>query len=60
MSLTDKAKTAAKDLAGNIEETVGKITGNDEIKDAGRAKQAEADHEHDAEALKDKVKKIVT
>jgi uncharacterized protein YjbJ (UPF0337 family) len=60
MSLTDKAKTAAKDLAGNVEETIGKITGNDETKNAGRAKQAQADHDHDAEELKDKAKKLAT
>jgi uncharacterized protein YjbJ (UPF0337 family) len=38
---------------------MGRIIGNDEIKNAGRAKQAEADHEHDAQVLKDKVKKRI-
>jgi uncharacterized protein YjbJ (UPF0337 family) len=60
MSLTDKAKTAAKDLAGNVEETVGRVIGNDETRNAGRAKQSEADHEHDVEVLKDQAKKLAS
>ena len=42
MSLEEKAKAAAKNLEGKIEEGAGFVAGVSEAEDKGRAKQAEA------------------
>ncbi len=42
MSIQDKAKAAAKNVEGKIQETIGKVTGDSEDQLEGKAKQAEA------------------
>lgn len=59
MSLTDKAKAAAKKVEGKVEETTGDLTGNHEAQAKGKAKQAEGDVRNAVEDGKDNVKKAV-
>jgi len=40
-STDDKVEGTAKDIAGNIKVAAGKATGNDQLKAAGKAEQAE-------------------
>jgi uncharacterized protein YjbJ (UPF0337 family) len=42
MSLQDKAKAAAKNVEGKVQEAVGDLTGNHEAQAKGKAKQAQA------------------
>ncbi len=59
MSLENRAKAAAKNVEGKIQETVGDVTGNTKDQLEGNAKQAEAKVRNAAEDVKDKVKKAI-
>jgi uncharacterized protein YjbJ (UPF0337 family) len=59
MSLENRAKAAAKNVEGKIQETIGDLTGNNKDKLQGNAKQAEANIRNAAEDVKDKVKKAI-
>jgi uncharacterized protein YjbJ (UPF0337 family) len=59
MSLADRAKAAAKDVEGKIQETVGNVTDNPKDKVEGKAKQAEAKVRNKVEDAKDEVKKAI-
>jgi uncharacterized protein YjbJ (UPF0337 family) len=43
MSLEEKASSAAKNVEGKVQETVGKMTGDPATQAEGKAKQAEAE-----------------
>jgi uncharacterized protein YjbJ (UPF0337 family) len=57
MGLQDKAKAAAKNVEGKVQDAVGHLTNNPEAQAEGKAKQAEAKVSHTAEDVKDEVKK---
>jgi len=59
MSLENRAKAAAKNVEGKVQETVGDMTGNTKDQLQGNAKQAEARVRNAAEDVKDEVKKAV-
>jgi uncharacterized protein YjbJ (UPF0337 family) len=59
MSLQDKAKAAAKNVEGKVQETAGDLTDNNEAKAKGKAKQAEAKVSQKVEDVKDGAKKII-
>lgn len=59
MSIENRAKATSKKVEGKIEETAGNLTGNQEAKTKGKAKQAEGDMRNAAEDGKDKVKKAI-
>ena len=59
MSIEDRAKAAAKDVEGKIQEGAGKLTGNHEAQAKGKAKQAEADVRNSVEDTKDQVKRAI-
>lgn len=59
MSTEDRAEATKKNLEGKGREMVGEITGDQEQKAKGKAKQAEASAQHAAEDVKDKVKKAI-
>lgn len=55
MGVDDKMKHAAENAKGKAKEATGKVTGNDDLRDEGRADQAEAHAEHAADKAKDTV-----
>lgn len=57
MSLEERAKAAAKDIEGKVQETIGKVTGDRHDQIAGKAKQAQAKAQHMKEDVKDHVKR---
>ena len=57
MSLQDRAKAAAKNVEGKVEEAVGDLTGDTKKQVEGKAKQVEAKVRHAGEDVKDEVKK---
>ncbi|MGC4936575.1 CsbD family protein [Kribbella sp. DT2] len=57
MSLADKAKNAAEDLAGKAKEAVGKVTGDEDLKSEGQADQSVSDLKQAGEKAKDAFKK---
>jgi uncharacterized protein YjbJ (UPF0337 family) len=59
MSLENRAKAAAKNVEGKVQEAVGDLTGNTKDQVQGNAKQAEAKVRNAAEDVKDEVKKAV-
>lgn len=59
MSIEDRAKAAAKNVEGKVQETAGKVTGDPEQKAKGKAKQAEAEVRQTGENIKDEVKKKI-
>lgn len=56
MSLEDKAKAAAKNVEGKVQEAAGEVTGDPEDKAKGKAKQVEASARHAKENMKDEIK----
>ncbi|PSN19433.1 CsbD family protein [filamentous cyanobacterium CCP5] len=56
MSTEERAKAAAKNVEGKIQEGVGEMTGDTEDKAKGKAKQAEAEARQTKEDVKDKFK----
>lgn len=59
MSIEDRAKAAAKDVEGKLQEAGGKLTGDREAQAKGKAKQAEADVRNTVEDAKDKAKRAI-
>lgn len=59
MSLEDKAKAAAKNVEGKVQEAVGNVTGDPKNQAEGKAKQAEAEARNTVEDVKDAAKKII-
>ncbi|MGB3136434.1 MAG: CsbD family protein [Nodosilinea sp.] len=59
MSIEDRAKAAAKDVEGKLQEAGGKITGDREAQAKGKAKQAEAEVRDSVEDAKDGVKRAI-
>lgn len=59
MGLDDKAKNAAKNIEGKVQEGLGNVTGDPEDKAEGKAKQGEAEVRNAGEDIKDKVKKAI-
>jgi uncharacterized protein YjbJ (UPF0337 family) len=59
MSLEERAKAAAKNVEGHIQEAAGNVTGDPADKAAGKAKQAEAEVRNTKEDAKDAVKDVV-
>ncbi|MEA5447726.1 CsbD family protein [Leptolyngbya sp. CCNP1308] len=59
MSIEDRAKAAAKDVEGKLQEGAGKLTGDREAQAKGKAKQAESDVRHGVEDAKDNVKRAI-
>lgn len=55
----NRAKAAAKNVEGKVQEAVGDLTGNTKDQVQGNAKQAEAKVRNAAEDVKDEVKKAV-
>ena len=55
MSLEDKIKATAKDAEGRLQAAAGDITGDDQMKVEGQAKQVQAHVLDAAGTLKDKV-----
>jgi uncharacterized protein YjbJ (UPF0337 family) len=55
MSLEDKIKATAKDAEGRLQAAAGDITGDDQMKVEGQAKQVQAHVMDAAGTLKDKV-----
>lgn len=58
MGIDDKAENKVKDLKGRAKETVGSVTGDDELKSEGRADQAESSVKQAGEHVKDAVKDV--
>lgn len=56
MGLTDKAKNAAQDAAGKVKEAVGDVTGNDDLRNEGKADQAKSSLKKAGENVKDAFK----
>jgi uncharacterized protein YjbJ (UPF0337 family) len=56
MGLTDKAKNAAQDVAGKAKEAAGKATGNDDLKNEGKADQGKSSLKKAGENVKDAFK----
>lgn len=59
MSLKDKAKAAAKNIEGKVQEGVADLTGDRQGKAEGKAKQVEAKVRQTGEDMKDGVKKAI-
>lgn len=59
MSIEDKAKAAAKNVEGKVQEAAGDVTDNSEAKAKGKAKQAEASATQTKEDVKDNVKDAI-
>jgi uncharacterized protein YjbJ (UPF0337 family) len=57
MSGTDKAKNKAQDLGGKAKEAVGKVTGDKNTANEGKADQAKANLKDAGEKVKNAVKK---
>lgn len=55
MANDDQAKGKAKDIGGKIKEKIGEITGKTDLKDEGRADQAEGKVQKGVGNTKDKI-----
>jgi uncharacterized protein YjbJ (UPF0337 family) len=53
MGIDDKADNHATDIKGRAKEAAGSVTGDDEMKNEGRADQAEASVKKAGEKVKD-------
>ena len=58
MSMTDKAKNKADELAGKAKQGVGEVTGNDRLFAEGEAQEGAAHTRQAAEHVKDAGKKV--
>jgi uncharacterized protein YjbJ (UPF0337 family) len=56
MSATDKIKNAAQDMKGRVEETGGKVSGNERLEAEGKADRAGANIKQAGENVKDALK----
>jgi uncharacterized protein YjbJ (UPF0337 family) len=59
MSIEDRAKATAQNIAGKAQEAIGNVTGDPQDQAEGKAKQGEAQVRHGAEDVKDKVKDVI-
>ena len=59
MSIENRAKAAAQNIEGKVEEAIGNLTDNHEAQVKGKAKQAEANLRNSVEDIKDEVKKAI-
>ncbi|WP_204150602.1 CsbD family protein [Leptolyngbya sp. CCY15150] len=59
MGLADKAKAAAKNVEGKLQEAKGNVTGDTKDQLEGKAKQGEARVRNAGEDVKDEVKKAI-
>jgi uncharacterized protein YjbJ (UPF0337 family) len=57
MSGTDKAKNKIEDLGGRAKEAIGRVTGDNDTKNEGRADQAKSSLKDAGEKVKDAFKK---
>ena len=55
MAIDDKAENKGQDLKGRAKEAVGSVTGDDDLKNEGRADQAESSVKQAGEKVKDAV-----
>ncbi len=53
MGTEDKASNKFKDIKGNVKESTGKATDNEDLENEGKADQAEASVKESVEKLKD-------
>ncbi len=58
MGSQDKASNKVQDLKGKAEETVGKVIGDEDLKDEGQADQAKAAVKDVGETVKDAASKV--
>ncbi|MGW5309578.1 CsbD family protein [Nocardia thailandica] len=58
MSLNDKIGNKFEEFAGKAKEVAGSVTGNDDLRDEGRAQQAGAAAKEAVTELKDAARKI--
>jgi uncharacterized protein YjbJ (UPF0337 family) len=56
MATTDKAKNTAQQAKGKVEETAGKVTGNDKLEAKGKTDQRNANLKQAGEKIKDALK----
>ncbi|ACV81266.1 CsbD family protein [Nakamurella multipartita] len=56
MSAVDKIKNKAQEVVGEVKQTVGQVTGNEDLEAQGRADQAKADVKNAGESVKDAFK----
>lgn len=56
MSAVDKIKNKAQEVVGEVKQTVGQMTGNEDLEAQGRADQAKADVKNAGESVKDAFK----
>ncbi|CAJ1507496.1 CsbD family protein [[Mycobacterium] holstebronense] len=56
MGLADKAKNAAQDVAGKAKEAAGKVTGDDDLRNEGKADQGKSSLKKAGENVKDAFK----
>jgi len=59
MSLEDKIKAAAKNVEGKLEAAAGELTGDNQMKVEGQAKQAQAAAAQVVEDVKDQAKGVL-
>lgn len=59
MSIDKRIQATAKNLEGKLQETFGKIRGNENQKIEGQMKQVEASLEHTQENIKERSKTII-
>jgi uncharacterized protein YjbJ (UPF0337 family) len=57
LSGTDKAKNKIEDLGGRAKEAIGKVTGDQDTRNEGRADQAKSSLKDAGEKVKDAFKK---
>jgi len=57
MSTEDKLRNKIQDLGGRAKEAIGKVTGDDEIRNRGRADRAKSSLKDAGEKVKDAFKK---
>lgn len=59
MSNEDKIRNKKDEVVGKIKETVGRVVGNEELEEKGKAEQAEAHLKQTGERIKDAAKDVV-
>jgi uncharacterized protein YjbJ (UPF0337 family) len=57
MTTTDKVKNSAQRAKGRVEETTGKVTGNDSLEAKGKSDQMKGNLKQAGEKVKDAFKK---
>jgi uncharacterized protein YjbJ (UPF0337 family) len=57
MPTSNKAKNTAQQVKGKVKEAAGKATGNDNLRDEGKADQTKGDLKQAGEKLRDAIKR---